>query len=583
MIRSLFVIVFLLSCLIAGDAALASPASSPVPGREQASRFFFAGQYDRARAIMEKTGAASDDRARLNLALLDIIQGRKKSAFKALKVIDSRLKTSTSCPVLMRADVEAALAECEYDSGQIDHALAHYEFAWSIYGRAFGPLSADNIVCMEGLAGSLIRKRKFDEAAELLTSIAIIDRTLYGETSERFYLTLRMLTACYAAMGRSDIADALSGFSMASARYSDYQQVMAVPVKAMAEGKISQAELESADRRVRSLVLGGSDRDAARNKLAGFLPVLFNSPPVSGHVRPQDFDNWTLPIFGENRQMTPVSIDPFQPVRTFIICIHGFGLSGDSYADFGRRMAKRGHAVLAMDMLGFGDYSLKKGTDTINTGIWLKQVVSVVDELRRNNPGLRVVLMGESMGGAIALQSAALCQDRLGGLICSVPGGERYGQVRESLMVARRFLRSKWKPIDIGTDINKQMFLDPEKQKLEDLDNSRGMVAPEELRRFQKFMRQSVRIAPQIEAVPSIFFQGFSDRLVKPKGTAEIYKAVKCPAKDLIIVGNQEHLIFEEGECPEWIIDCLDGWLQNKVVAASPPDGDGVHDGAKSD
>ena len=108
MTRFLFVIVLLLSGLIAGDAALSSPESQSVPGRDEASRLFFAGQYDRARAIMEKTGATSDDRARLNLALLDIIQGRKKNAFKALKAIDTRLKTSTSCPVLMRADVEAA-------------------------------------------------------------------------------------------------------------------------------------------------------------------------------------------------------------------------------------------------------------------------------------------------------------------------------------------------------------------------------------------------------------------------------------------------------------------------------------------
>ncbi|MBZ0185425.1 MAG: alpha/beta fold hydrolase [Candidatus Obscuribacterales bacterium] len=562
------------------DSDTADDVVSSVPNRQyrRANQLFFKEKYEEARVVVDKIISklshgpeAQAPRPRMNLAILQIIGGDHKTAYRNLKRVDNRLTNSGTATPRLKADLEALLAECEYEDGKVDKALFRYEKALSIYQSEFGAFSSANIVCLEGLAGCLYRKKEYSRAIDVLSRLANIDKTLYGQSSERLALTLRILSRCYIDSGKKEIAEAINRYSVASARRGDYDTLLADCRKKLDNGTIDKVCFDAAESRLRTIVIGRSDVDAARAKLENLLPGLFHEKIGRPPHRLHDFSNWTMPIYAEHRKMTPISIDPTQPLKTFIICIHGFGLSGDAYADFARRMSARGHVVVGMDMCGFGDFSFKKGVDTIDTAVWLQQVEGLVDEVGRDNSYLPLVLLGESMGGAIALQSAVLCQKKINGLICSVPGGERYGAVGEKMKVASNLVKSRWKPFDIGSKLVRHLFPDNENRDLADLDNARSMVSAAELLHFQKFMHHTVKAARKLDRVPSIFLQGLSDRLVKPKGTAEIYSAVKCRDKDFIVIGKQEHLVFEEGECPDWIIDCLDGWLKAKVLSQRLP------------
>ncbi len=97
--------------------------------------------------------------------------------------------------------------------------------------------------------------------------------------------------------------------------------------------------------------------------------------------------------------------DPAAPPVAVILALHGFNDSRDQWALPGPVFAKAGIAVYAPDQRGFGD--------TPGRGTWagVPRLVDDADtmarELKHRYPATPVYVMGESMGGAIALDLAA--------------------------------------------------------------------------------------------------------------------------------------------------------------------------------
>src|SRR5262249_14728021 len=148
------------------------------------------------------------------------------------------------------------------------------------------------------------------------------------------------------------------------------------------------------------------------------------------------------------------------------------------------------------------------------------------------NPGLPFILMGESMGGAIALRFASEHPEMIDGLISSVPAGERFQQKKTDLKVAVEMLKGPNKQFDIGQSIVKQAT------KNEKLRNDwasdpldRMDLSPKDLMHFQKFMNENHDAAKSITSLPVLFVQGTRDRLVKPEGTWDLFNQLSTGNK----------------------------------------------------
>ncbi len=91
--------------------------------------------------------------------------------------------------------------------------------------------------------------------------------------------------------------------------------------------------------------------------------------------------------------------------RGVVLALHGFTDSRDAWEYPAPGLAAAGYTVVAPDQRGFGA--------TADRGVWAGQQTMVDDaaelagRLRAQNPGLRLVLMGESMGGAVVMCLAA--------------------------------------------------------------------------------------------------------------------------------------------------------------------------------
>ncbi len=108
--------------------------------------------------------------------------------------------------------------------------------------------------------------------------------------------------------------------------------------------------------------------------------------------------------------------------RALVLCLHGASDYSGAFDEIGPRFTARGLAALAIDQRGFGA--------TATRGRWrgktrmIRDAVEAIDFLKRRfGADLPVFILGESMGAALAVHTAARAPNlRLAGLVLSAPG-----------------------------------------------------------------------------------------------------------------------------------------------------------------
>lgn len=102
---------------------------------------------------------------------------------------------------------------------------------------------------------------------------------------------------------------------------------------------------------------------------------------------------------------TPADVPARGEPAAVILALHGFDDYSASFEDAAAAWAEAGIVTVAMDQRGFGE--------TENIGIWagtdtyVADAVTAVEAVARTYPGRPLVLLGESMGSAVALLALA--------------------------------------------------------------------------------------------------------------------------------------------------------------------------------
>lgn len=275
---------------------------------------------------------------------------------------------------------------------------------------------------------------------------------------------------------------------------------------------------------------------------------------------------WAAKIKVPHRSWIPVD----KP-REVLLCVHGLGFSSESFDEFGRNMASNGFAVYAVDVRGFGAWLNKREGNTVDFDGCLVDIETALKNLRKAYPGTPIILVGESMGGAIALRAASRYPLLVNGLISSVPSSERYGNLTTKMHVGLRYIENKDKPIDVGTTVVERATANTKLQKRMLADKSNRMeLSPKELKQFNDFMKGNFDAAALIEKMPVLMMAGFKDKLVKPEGTIELFNALSTNDKLLMVIGDGEHLLLEENQLTDQLTQMLLVWIKNETRSARP-------------
>ncbi len=258
-------------------------------------------------------------------------------------------------------------------------------------------------------------------------------------------------------------------------------------------------------------------------------------------------------------------LNPLGKPKAIILCVHGLGLHSGSYEKFGKAMAPRGYAIYAVDVRGFGSWMAAKGREKCDFKHCTDDIVSTLNVLRMANPGVPVYLLGESMGGAIAMDVAAEQPELINGLISAVPAAERFKSKRTDLKVFLHLLTGNRKVnveksvVDRATEdhaLREEWTEDP---------LGRVELSPHELMQFQSFMNDNHDRAKKIDRMPVLLVQGGKDKLVKAEGTKELFEELKTEDKNLALINGAEHLVYEEGQFSPEVLELTDNWIKQRL------------------
>ncbi len=256
---------------------------------------------------------------------------------------------------------------------------------------------------------------------------------------------------------------------------------------------------------------------------------------------------------------------PVEKPHQVLLCVHGLGFSGESFSEFGRSMAGHGFAVYALDVRGFGQWMTNRKDDRINFEACMSDVEEALRSLRKSYPGLPVFLVGESMGGGIALQATSRNPGLVDGLICSVPSSDRYAKLSSELIVGTRYLMNRNKQIDITAEVlNKTTSSQKLKKQWSKEASNRMKLSPKELKQFTDFMKGNDDAAALVDKTPCLMLAGFKDKLVKPEGTIDLFNELSTPDKLLMVVGDGEHLLLEENQLSLQLDQLVTVWIKNE-------------------
>lgn len=188
-------------------------------------------------------------------------------------------------------------------------------------------------------------------------------------------------------------------------------------------------------------------------------------------------------------------IDDTVPTKIAVLCIHGLGLNSDAFRNLARHLEKQGIAVYAIDVRGFGSWLKNKDNDQLNFRATVADIGATIRAIKSANKEIPLFILGESMGGAIAIKAASEYQASIAGLISSAPSGERYATTKTDLKVAMELLTAPSKQFDIGKSVIDQATKNEQLRQIWSTDPlNRQDLSAEELVRFQSFMNKFTTI-----------------------------------------------------------------------------------------
>ncbi|MBX9691266.1 MAG: lysophospholipase [Cyanobacteria bacterium] len=338
--------------------------------------------------------------------------------------------------------------------------------------------------------------------------------------------------------------------------YSSTGAVYAANVKADNKGSIKLGGKKSSSRAKVKVRTSGTMQQAARARAKNSLQSRRRIPiTVIKPIR--------LMIDVPCRAWVPETVQP----KAVLLCIHALGLNSDAFEQFGEQMKEEGIGTFAIDVRGFGAWMKMEGQGKCDFDSCLQDIVKALRVLHKAYPEKPVFILGESMGGAIAMRVAAQNQDLIDGLISCVPSGDRFHKTKNQLRVALRLMTLQGnRQIDVGTKIMEDATEDPAlRMQWKDDPLNRLKLTSKELRQFQQFMNDNHETAHLIDKTPVLFLVGLSDRLVKPAGTVELYNEITTKDKKLVTVTSAEHLIFEQKRLSPALKKIIVNWLLTRT------------------
>ncbi|MCX5868303.1 MAG: lysophospholipase [Proteobacteria bacterium] len=248
--------------------------------------------------------------------------------------------------------------------------------------------------------------------------------------------------------------------------------------------------------------------------------------------------------------------------RPLILLAHGLGEHSGRYANVVNRLFPRGYPIFALDHRGHGRSEGKRGhIESFSEYLEdLKTLQALAVEKTGKN---RVILIGHSLGGLIALAYALENQGTLAGVVASSPALKLKVQVPWIKAFLGKTLSRIFPTLSMDNGLNAEYLShDPQvvKNYLEDPLVHKKVSArwfTEINSRMESTQAQAFQLT-----IPILLIHGGDDQLTDPRGTETFASRVGSVRKKFITYPGFYHESFNEVEKEKALRD-LENWLND--------------------
>lgn len=251
------------------------------------------------------------------------------------------------------------------------------------------------------------------------------------------------------------------------------------------------------------------------------------------------------------------------------VLVHGLAEHSGRHDALARRLAARGYAVHAFDQRGHGRTAGARS----NIGRFADLVADVaacIGRARDEHPARPVLLLGHSMGGAVALATALAHPTLIDWLVLSAPAVGADPAVPRLQVVVGHLLSRIAPSVGLLRLDAAMVSRDPDVVRAyeSDLLVFRGSLPARTLVELLGAMQALHRDAPALR-MPVLVLHGTADGLVPLAFAEPVYTRLGSADRTVIRYEGFFHEVFNEPG-RERVYEDLDAWLDRRVVAASP-------------
>jgi alpha-beta hydrolase superfamily lysophospholipase len=255
---------------------------------------------------------------------------------------------------------------------------------------------------------------------------------------------------------------------------------------------------------------------------------------------------------------------PATGARGSVVLLHGLGEHSGRYPELVARLVARDLAVYALDHRGHG----RSAGPRANVGRfdWLvADAARRIGTARAEQPDRPVVLLGHSMGGAIALATALAHPRLVGALALSAPAVGADPDLPRGQLALARLLSAVAPSVGVLRLPSDALSRDPAVGSAYDRDPLvfHGKVPARSPIELLAAMRRIDAAAPRL-GVPVLVMHGTEDRLVPLRFSEPVYARLGSPERTIRRYAGFFHELFNEPERARVFAD-LEDWLERQL------------------
>lgn len=250
--------------------------------------------------------------------------------------------------------------------------------------------------------------------------------------------------------------------------------------------------------------------------------------------------------------------------RAVILYLHGQGDHSGPFTAMGDVLHEMGFNLYAHDHRGFGLSRERRG-DITSYDLFVNDALAMIRHAREQNPGRPLFLLGLSMGGHLALRTAARAGNMLAGTIALSPGFKLRSSPPWKMVlkaVAYAFLTpTRYLPAvtnNIITTRNETHL----KRAQEDehwVTAFTGRFYVQAVRSIKKAWRELQKLR-----VPVLIMQAGEDYVICPEESRRFFERIAHPDKEFRLLEGLCHNLVAEPEMPQ-IARSIAEWVERRM------------------